>query len=560
MKWSNCHRMRVVFVVFVTVIVFGGGRVKADFTFGEAVNLGPTVNTSYGEAGQSISTDGLILYFGDYPANPDPRGYGGCDIWKTTRNTINDVWSSRTNLGPTINTSSDEATPCISADGLTLYFASNRAGGHGNWDLWMTTRETTSDPWGEPENLGPTVNSPDDEICPSISADGLELYFSEYMAVRAGGYGGCDLWVTKRPTQDDPWGTPVNLGDTVNSSTLDMGPCISADKLTLFFGSWRPGGGGPGGIWMTRRAIDSDPWGTPASLGPTVNGPADEGVPSLSADGSTLYFCSNRSGGNGGWDLWQASVIPIVDFSGDGQVDGKDASILADHWHSHDPLCDIGPTPLGDGIVDVQDLIVLSEYLEPGFGRIAHWKLDEASGDIAYDSIGQNHADILGDAAWQPDAGIVGGALEFDGVDDYIAPTLILNPMDRAFRILAWVKGGEPGQIIASQTPDEFTPGWTYLKADPSDGALVTESILPNMPLDSDVVITNDEWYEVGLEWDGEHRHLLINGDQVAVDEVTLPALPCTGWLNVGTGPNTESGTFWSGLIDDVRVYEKGRQ
>ena len=358
MKWLNCYRMKVVFVVFVTAIVFGGGRAEADFTFGEPVNLGPTVNTSYGEACQSISADGLTLYFGEVPGDVDPSGCGGCDIWVTTRDTIDDEWGPRTNLA-IVNTSSDDATPCISADGLSLYFASDRPGGRGSIDLWVATRTTTDAPWGEPENLGDTVNSWADEVCPSISADGLELYFSDYLVTRPGGY--YDLWVTTRDTIDGEWGTPENLGDTVNSSTFDAGPFISADSLMLFFLSWR-GGGSIDDIWMTRRATVSDPWSTPVKLGSPINSPVKDGYPSLSADGSTLYFGSERPGGSGGFDLWQASVTPIVDFNGDGKVDRLDVGALMVNWGTDNSLYDIGPTPFGDGIVDSKDLMVLAEY------------------------------------------------------------------------------------------------------------------------------------------------------------------------------------------------------
>ena len=80
-----------------------------------------------------------------------------------------------------------------------------------------------------------------------------------------------------------------------------------------------------------------------------------------------------------------------------------------------------------------------------------------------------------------------------------------------------------------------------------------------SMPLDSDVVITDNEWHEVGLEWDGQRRHLLVDGAEAAVDAVTLPALDGKGYLNIGTGKDMEAGSFWSGLIDDVRVYQKGQ-
>jgi hypothetical protein len=554
MKWLNCYRMKVVFVVFVTAIVFGGGRAEADFTFGEPVNLGPTVNTSYAEAGQSISADGLTLYFGEHPGNPDPSGYGGCDIWKTTRDTIDDEWGPRTNLEAPVNTSSDEATPCMSADGLSLYFASNRPGGQGNIDLWVTTRETTSDSWGEPVNLGSTVNSWADEAFPSISADGLELYFSEFRVYRPGGYGFGDLWVTKRPTKDDPWGAPVNLGDTVNGWYNDGGHFISADGLTLFFGSFpRPGGLGADDIWMTRRATDSDPWCTPVNLGPPVNSPFKDGLPSFSANGSTLYYFSDRPGGSGDYDLWQASVIPIVDLNGSGFCDIDDLLIMIENWGTDNSIYDIGPMPWGDGIVDRADLEVFMKYYNQVVDVAAYYKLDETEGLIAYDSSGNyNDAIVTGDPNWQPDDGMVDGALEFDGIDDYISTPFILNPADGPFSVFACIKGGLPGQVIISQAD-----GVNWLSTD-TEGNLITELKGGRGACDllSDVLITDDEWHRVGFTWDGDYRILYVDDVIAAID--TQGALPSSeGGLYIGAGKGLEPETFWTGLIDDVRIYDR---
>ena len=339
--------------------------VKADFTFGEPVNLGPTVNTLYDEIGQSISADGLTLYFGEGMDNPGLNGYGGGDLWVTIRNTIDDEWDPPTNLGPTVNSSYADVNPSISADGLSLYFASDRAEGYGSWDLWMTTRETTSEPWGEPVNLGRPVNGPTGEVFPSISGDSLELYFAEWEVGRSGGYGSSDLWVTKRPTKDDPWGTPENLGPTVNSHRFDGNPFIVPDGLTLYFGSTRPEEGYGGlDIWMTRRDTTDSLWTKPVNLGPTVNSLDGEAIPSLSANGSTLYFCSDRPGGSGGMDLWQVTILSVVDFNADGKIDTDDLLILIGFWGQDEPLCDIGPTPVGDGIVDIKDLEVFMSYWE----------------------------------------------------------------------------------------------------------------------------------------------------------------------------------------------------
>ena len=361
-RWAGAM---LLLAVLACLVLTNAYVAKADFTFGEPVNLGSTVNTVYDEIGLSISADGLTLYFSESMDNPGLNGYGGGDLWVTTRGTIDDEWLPPTNLGPTVNSSYSDVNPAISADGLSLYFASNRAEGYGSWDLWMTTRETTSDSWGEPVNLGSTVNGPTGEVFPSISGDGLELYFAEWEVGRSGGYGSSDLWVTTRETTNDDWGQPINLGDTVNGPRFDGNPFILPDGLTLYFGSTRPTGGyGEMDIWMTRRTTDSEPWCTPVNLGPTVNSSAWEAMPSLSANGSTLYFCSDRPGGSGGMDLWQVTILPVVDFNADGNIDTDDLLILIGYWGTNEPLCDIGPTPVGDGVVDIKDLEVFMSYWE----------------------------------------------------------------------------------------------------------------------------------------------------------------------------------------------------
>lgn len=115
------------------------------------------------------------------------------------------------------------------------------------------------------------------------------------------------------------------------------------------------------------------------------------------ADGRWLYFSDAwwnssqdvRPGGYGIDDLWKAPIIPIVEFNGDGIVDSADMCIMIDHWGTNNKLCDIGPMPWGDGIVDIEDLRILAEYLFEGISDptlVAHWALDEAEGATAYDT------------------------------------------------------------------------------------------------------------------------------------------------------------------------------
>jgi len=113
----------------------------------------------------------------------------------------------------------------LSGDGLTLVLASTAPGGSGGLDIWMTTRQTLNSPWSSPTNLGPTVNSPADENDPRLSRDGLSLYFD---STRPGGLGGYDIWVSTRNNRTGPFGAPVNLGQAINSSADDGDPRFRA--------------------------------------------------------------------------------------------------------------------------------------------------------------------------------------------------------------------------------------------------------------------------------------------------------------------------------------------
>jgi hypothetical protein len=356
MKRFNDSKIMLLLLAFVLALMLTAASANADFTFGTPTNLGPGINTTYDEEGSFISADGCTLYF----QSNRPGGQGGSpwDLWVATRPTTDAEWGPPENLGPTVNTTSFEGSVCILADGLSLYFASNQPGGFGGFDLWVTTRATKADKWGIPVNLS-GINGPSDDCDASISSDGLELYF---VSNRAGGHGSLDLWVTTRATLSDLWGPPVNLGSIVNSSSpsLNYWPSISPDGLSLFFTSNRPGGYGPDDVYMTRRATRNDPWGLPVNLGPPVNTSADNGCPNISADGRTLYFTSNRAGGIGSSDLWQVPIIPIFDFNGDEIVDFKDFSKLAQYWGQDESSVDIAP-PFGDGVVDFQDLAVFAE-------------------------------------------------------------------------------------------------------------------------------------------------------------------------------------------------------
>jgi len=334
--------VRCVAVLLTAIIVVGAcvsSSARADFTFGTPTNLGSVINSASLEACPRISPDGLTLYF----CSQRPGGRGGTDIWVTTRETTSASWGTPTNFGIPVNSTYEDVFPELSNSGLTLYFASNRPGSYGWLDIYVTTRPTADDPWEEPVNLGPVINGATAQDGHSLSADGLTMYFVSG-ANWPGSVGGYDLWVTTRPTVFDPWGTPVNLGPTVNSTADDYTTDLSADELLLFFQSLRPGGYGLTDLYVTRRRTKSDPWEPPVNLGPPVNTSASEGAPNISADGSTLYFHSDRAGTFGNWDLWQVPIFyepacgdnehpyPTGDLNRDCRVNFADIGVICDHW------------------------------------------------------------------------------------------------------------------------------------------------------------------------------------------------------------------------------------
>ena len=253
---------------------------------------------------------------------------------------------------------------------------------------------------------------------------------------------------------------------------------------------------------------------------------------------------------------------PPPDFSADGIIDSLDVCIMVDHWGTDNSLCDIGPMPWGDGIVDVEDLKILAEHLFEEVNDatlIAHWPLDEAQGVIAYNNASDRDGTLVNGPLWLPDGGIVGGALQFDGIDDYVSTEFVLNPADpeisSGFSAVAWIQGGAPGQDVVSQANRA-----SWLGADLTQGNLMTNlrSGRSSTPLLSRTCITDGDWHRVGFVWDGSYRHLYVDGVEVAVDGSPLSGLASAEeGLYLGAGSTLVPSTFFSGLIDDVRIYSR---
>ncbi len=215
--------------------------------------------------------------------------------------------------------------------------------------------------------------------------------------------------------------------------------------------------------------------------------------------------------------------------------------IAVEFWHGFAPQ-----------LIDCTLLGQVREGGDPGL--VAYWKLDETDGVTARDSEGGFDGTLIGDPVWQPAGGIVRGALQLDGIDDYVGTPYVLTPSGGPFSVFAWVKGGAGGQAILSQGTDR-----NWLGTVPTTGSLMVE-------LTSDVVlrtrsaggvVTDGGWHNVGVSWDGSSLVLYV--DDAEIGRQTYKAIPGRegGKLRIGAACDLSPGTFWSGLIDDVRIYDR---
>jgi gluconolactonase len=279
-------------------------------------------------------------------------------------------------------------------------------------------------------------------------------------------------------------------------------------------------------------------------------------------DRQTLFITAQNSLYSLRMRVKGASIIP--DFNSDEKVDMADFARLAQYWHRDESSVDISPAPLGDRKVDIRDLAVLADYwLEEilPVNLAAYWKLDEREGSIAKNSVSDNHGTVYGEPVWQPAGGKIDGALQFDRIDDYISTNFVLDPSEGSFSVFIWIKCDVPGQVIISQA-DGAGSGETWLGADQLQGKLMTGLVAPPagrfvpQPLVSDSIVTDGQWHHIGFAWDGSYRILYVDGTKVAKDAAAQnPLKSADGGMYIGAGRMLDAGSFFSGLIDDIRIF-----
>jgi outer membrane protein OmpA-like peptidoglycan-associated protein/tetratricopeptide (TPR) repeat protein len=276
-------------------------------------NMGSAINSNESEYLPSLTIDGKQLIF--------TRRLGSVneDFFYSKKN--GETWEPAKPLEGNINTEQNEGAQNISQDGDWLVFTGcNRPDGAGSCDIYLAFFDGKN--WGEPVNAGRAINTSEWESQPCLSPDKQSLYFASR---RPGGYGGSDIYVSRKQP-NGKWGEPENLGPTINSTGNELSPFIHADNQTLYFTSDFWPGYGDEDLFYTRKGPGGD-WGIPVNLGFPINTINHEGSLFVAADGKTAYYASDRSDSRGGLDIYsfelREDVRPFKTFWVKGQVFDK---------------------------------------------------------------------------------------------------------------------------------------------------------------------------------------------------------------------------------------------
>ncbi len=293
---------------------FGINAMKHPVEF-KPVNLGKNINSEFDEYLPGLTADGKTLIFTRLIPN-GKRSFDGTlekqeDFYYSEKK--ESLWLPAKEFGKPLNTAGNEGAQSISADGILLFFTSceyakgKSAHGktYGSCDIYLSHKIGTK--WSKPKNLGHTVNSRYWESQPSFSADGKTLYFASN---RPGGKGKIDIWKTEM-LEDSTWTTPVNLGDSINTAGEDQSPFIHFDNSTLYFSSTGHPGMGKSDLFFSKKNSEGK-WGKPVNLGYPINTFDEEVSLTINAEGNKAFFASSKKSQFGGLDIYTFE-LPLKD-------------------------------------------------------------------------------------------------------------------------------------------------------------------------------------------------------------------------------------------------------
>ncbi len=255
-------------------------------------NLGEEINTNLSEYWPSLTADASTLTFTLSNRHINSQE----DLYESKK--INGKWQKARLIPAPINTSKSEGAQTISADGKTMVFtACLRSDSYGSCDLYISKK--TGNQWSVPVNMQAPINTKYKESQPSLSADGKTIYFASN---RAGGKGKFDIW-TSRLLDNGKWSNPVNLGDSINTAEDELAPFIHYDNRTLYFASKGKSGMGESDLFMSKKT-KTGKWAEAKNLSYPINTHKNEESIVVTADGKFGLFSSDIEGGYGQHDIY----------------------------------------------------------------------------------------------------------------------------------------------------------------------------------------------------------------------------------------------------------------
>ncbi len=443
-------------------------------------DIGVEINTMALEWAPVISADDLTLVFSSDRS-------GNFDLYMATRSSSGEKFREPVNMGAPVNTSTDEYRGCLSADGLTLYFV--RLANADLWDVWKATRESADAPFGTAERMV-WINNGYVTDSVALSADGLKLLFC---TPRPGGKGLRDIWVSPRVSALDDFATFLPLetylpGSLVNSAYDDIAPSLSADESFLFFSdsqsSCRPGGTGNADIWVSMRSRVDEPFPQPVNMNTFNQEPINTSFHdfqiSLSQTwprtGSQMFFISDRPGTLGGWDIWQATWLPVLTACFSTQLNPSSGAAPVDA--AFDASCSSTPEgtslagyawDLGDGAT-ADGVGVAHTYADPGRYAVALTVTNDvptsdtarqgvtatcAGGDVSPWTAADIGAPLFPGSAWKDGEGVsvcAGGRTNISTADElhYVHQEMggDFSAVVRVEEPLSWIVGGRFGLMV----------------------------------------------------------------------------------------------------------------
>lgn len=550
------------------------------------------VNTEYADWTPFLSFDGLSLYF----ARRRTDTFYYARIFEATRQ---EPYGPFTSVSEVLSTSGKHVFGAwVSPDNLRMYYFAQT---HSPvlWQIKVSERASANDPWPQGTDIS-ELNVLGKLHTPKLTADELNIFFSSYDI--PDGLGGYDIWMATRPDRYSPFDEVTNLTE-LNTIANEVCPSVSPDGLTIIFQSNRSGD------WQLFKAIRqslTEPFSNIEHLSVFDMPGYTSHHPCISSDGSTLYFIRQNGDDKSTGDIYVSywiedpygEAITAIEDAIAEKLDALDKvnAALEKEWTAYDALQELlesgdygdlkksditkamqkvhssiqheqlSKKALDRSIEKLEDALAALGWEPPPEPQpVSHWKFDEGSGNIAYDSAGNNHGTIYG-AQWID--GQVEGALNFDGVDDYVDipydSSLDINA-SQGITLSVWIK--------LNSYPDSLHEGPIFGLFD-SAGAGTKNHLLICKSFRGNLIIWNQEppsygwissikpdldtWYHVVVVEDSIHRAIYINGSLDSSDNLSESYEGNTpDTIRIGNRADGFASFYFDGSIDEVAIYDK---